>query len=204
MYKRNRYSREEFFRGFDSLTNDLVMSVVPLEDLNEAKNELRLMNVSEDFIKNDMRNFAKQFIGLRHSYIREFLKHRKLPYPVVTATIIRSDCLGPLIVGKIDIAEYEDEDSESINLNIRELKRTPKDYQDYLQVSIYGILKSAELTSKKSKFKIKTFLDYVPNGPMGIEVFYEKAKQEARRLAAAIVEMFKKNKDEVMKMEVKK
>jgi hypothetical protein len=204
MYERNRYSKEEFFKGFDAITNDLVTGGVPSEDLNEARNELRLMNVPDNFIKKDMRNFARQFIGLRYSYIREFLRHRKLPYPVLSGAIVRSDSLGPLIVGKIDISEYEDEDSDLVNLNIRELKHKPGNYQDGLQVSIYGILKSSELGSAKSKTKIRTFLDYVPYGPMGIEVLYEKAQQEARRLAAAVVEILKKSKNEVKKKEVKK
>lgn len=103
-----------------------------------------------------------------------------------------------MIVGKVDVTEYDDG-----YINIRELKLRQKLAQDALQLSLYGILKASETSGQKNP-QVRTFLDYVPNGPMLIEINYDYGRKEARRLANAVVEMLKKSEDEVKKMEVKK
>lgn len=51
---------------------------------------------------------------------------------------------------------------------------------------------------------MQAFLAYIPDGPLDIAVDYENYRGEGRRLANAVIEMLKKNEDEVRKMGVKK
>jgi len=168
------------------------------QDLNDIRNELRCL-VMEVPLNEWMRKFSEKFVELRYMQVKDLLQHRILPYPICPNTKVSSDVLGPLVVGKIDISEYEGDNL----LNIRELKRMKNEFADRLQVANYGILKSA-ITLRYRRPEIRTFLDYVPYGPMGNQVDFEDWRPQSRRLAKAVVEMIKKPKHEVEKMDVNK
>lgn len=192
MYERNRYSRQEFLDNYRPVIEQLIDGKIVIHDLTEARNKLRSISPEND-INQSMQNFSQKFVELRYSNLKDMLRQRKLPNIVAFKKSIQSNCLGPLIVGRMDVTEYEDG-----YVNIRELKLRQKLAQDALQLSIYGILEASELSGRENP-QVRTFLDYVPSGPMLIEINYENGRAEARRLANAVVEMLKKSKDEVKK-----
>ena len=197
MYDRRKRSGFEYFQSYKSPIEDVIYGKIRLKELAKARSDLISLNIPETDINARIRYYAESFLDLRFEEVRKLLRHRQLPNLVYTKVDISSTVLGPLVAGKMDIEEHTAD-----GINIRELKTSPNVFADTLQVSIYGILKSAEFKSKHPV--IKTFLDYVDHGPMGIEVFHEKGKEEARRLASSLIEMLKKSKDDVKKMDVKK
>jgi len=197
MYERGKRSGFEYFQSYKTPIEDLIRGKTQLKDLAKARNELISLNIAEMDINGKIQSYAESFLDLRFEYIKELLRYKQLPNKIYTKVEIRSNVLGPLVTGRMDIEEHSED-----GINIRELKTSPNVFADALQVSLYGILKSSQL--KNNTTVIKTFLDYVDHGPMGIEVIYEREKEEARRLASSLLEMLKKSKDDVEKMDVKK
>jgi len=198
MYARNRWSHEEFVRRYKKHISHLIDGSASLPELNEARNQLGTL-ITDDRIAWHMETYARQFVELRFRNLKSMLRHRTLPHPIYPNKQVRSNCFGPLLVGLIDISEYE----HGVSVNLRELKRVESGYSDYLQVSLYGIMES-QIPLTRRQPTVKTFLDYVPYGPMGVEVDYEKAREEGQRLVNELVKMLEKPKDEVKKMDKKK